>query len=79
MAQDGKHYYDQKTPRDAWTFSGTKGLNVTQRFTNEQVDFAWVYAYPDYLGQLDTELWSDRVVLEAGEALDLSYEIEVSR
>ena len=75
--REGEHFYDQDVPDGAWTFSGSKGLTVTQRFDHEQIDYAWIYAYPETLGEVELELWVNRTRLEAGESVTLTQEIEV--
>ena len=46
--------------------TGTKGLEVTQRFDESQMDFTWLYAYPDYLGEVEVEVWAKPAVIEPG-------------
>lgn len=75
--REGEYYYDQDRPRGSWTFIGTKGLQVTQSFDNDVMDFTWLYAYPDYLGELEVELWAKRKVLGPGESVTISQDIEV--
>jgi hypothetical protein len=75
--REGEHYYGQNAPDGAWTLSGTKGLEVIQRFDNEHIDFTWLYAYPDTLGELELELWAPRAELGPCESVTLSHEIEV--
>ena len=76
--REGEHFYDRTTPSGSWTFSGTKGLEVTQRFDSEHIDFTWIYAYPETLGEVELELWSKRTELEPGESLTLAQQIEIS-
>ena len=75
--REGEHYYDLDAPDGAWTLAGTKGLEVTQRFDNEGVDFTWLYAYPDTFGELEAELWAPSAELGPCESTTLSQEIEV--
>ena len=75
--REGEHFYDQDAPNGAWTFSGSKGLKVTQRLDNSQVDFTWVYAYPDYLNDLEVEVWARQKVLAPGESVTLKQELEI--
>ncbi len=75
--REGKHYYDQEAPAGEWIFSGTKGLDVTWRFDNDEVDFTWVYAYPEELQSLEVEVWSPRALLEPGAELVLHHELEI--
>ena len=58
-------------------FAGTKGLRVTQTFDPEAVDFTWLYAYPDYLGQLDLEVWLKRKRVEPGKRLTFRQTLEI--
>ena len=75
--REGRHYYDQLAPNGAWTFGGPKGLDVTWRFDDDEVDFAWLYAYPEDLQALESELWSPRAILEPGAEVVLHHEIEI--
>ena len=75
--REGEYYRSQNTPRGSWSFTGSKGLRLTQRFDNEQMDYTWLYAYPEDLGELEVELWAKRVVLEPGQSAALDHEIVV--
>jgi len=75
--REGQHYYSQNAPKGEWTLSGTKGLQLTQRFDTDQIDFTWLYAYPDSLGELEVELWAKRTMLGPGESTTLTQELEV--
>jgi len=75
--REGEHYYDQSAPAGSWTLSGTKGLQLTQTFEPEGVDFAWLYAYPEDLGQLEAESWLKRTVLESGRSLTFRHQLEI--
>ena len=75
--REGTHYYDQNTPRRSWTLSGSKGLQMTQTIDNDNVDFTWVYAYPEYLGQLETEVWAKRRTLQPGESFTYTQDLEI--
>ncbi len=76
--REGEHYDDREAPNGSWTLSGTKGLSVTQSWDPGVVDYAWLYAYPDYLGQLDNEIWLKRKVLGPKESLTFHQTIEVA-
>ncbi|UCH33219.1 MAG: DUF4838 domain-containing protein [Armatimonadota bacterium] len=75
--RQGEHYLDQKAPKNSWTFTGGKGIEVTQTFDDGQLDFAWLYAYPDYLNELEAELWAKPVTLGAGESTTFTATLEV--
>lgn len=75
--REGEHYRDQAAPKDQWILSGSKGLTVTQSFNDETLDFAWLYAYPDYLNELEAEVWRKPVTLAPGESATLVHRIEV--
>jgi hypothetical protein len=77
--REGEHYLDQKAPKGSWTFTGTKGLEVTQTFDDGQLDFAWLYAYPDYLNELEVELWAKPMILAPGESVTFRHTLEVRR
>lgn len=73
----GQPFYEGDAPSGGRTFTGTKGLRLTQRFDDDQVEFAWLYAYPETLGQLEVELWAPRATLQPGESIRLRQEIEI--
>lgn len=75
--REGAYFLDRNAPDGAWTFTGTKGIEVVQRFDAKNLDFAWVYAYPESLGQLDAELWRERITLAPGEEAALEHSLEV--
>ena len=75
--REGEHYYDNKAPKGEWTFTGANGLEVTQRFDDAQIDFTWLYAYPDYLDELELEVWGKKEIVEPGESTTLRHQIEV--
>ncbi len=75
--REGEHYYDENAPAGEWTLSGTKGLAVTQRWDPKLVDFAWLYAYPDYLRQLEAEIWLKRKTLGPNESLTFEQTLEI--
>ncbi len=75
--REGERYSDQNAPAGSWTFTGSKGLQVTQRWDKDPMSFTWLYAYPEDLGQLDVELWLRRRTLAPGESLIHQETIEV--
>ena len=75
--REGEHFYAEDAPDGQWTFSGTKGLEVTQSFDNSQVDYTWAYAYPDYLGEVELEVWAPRTELQPGESITVHQALEV--
>jgi len=75
--REGEYYRSQNTPSGSWTFTGSKGLQLIQRFKNDQVDYAWLYAYPEDLGELELELWVKRTMLKPGQSVKLDQEIEI--
>ncbi len=76
--REGEHYMDRAAPNGTWTFTGTKGLRVTQTFDNDAMDFTWLYAYPDYLNELEVELWAKPIPLDPGKTAVLRHSIEVT-
>ena len=76
--REGIHFYDQDTPDGSWSFTGDKGLTLQQEFSNDQVEFTWLYAYPDTLGQLETELWAPSRRLQPQETVTLRQTITVT-
>jgi len=75
--REGERCLDQNAPKGSWTFTGTKGLEVTQTFDDAAVEFTWLYAYPDYLNELEAELWAKEVTIAPGETASFSHSIEV--
>ena len=75
--REGEYFRDQNVPAGEWTFSGTKGLQVTQRFDEGKADFTWVYAFPEGLNDLEVELWGKSAVVEPGGFVELTHELEV--
>jgi hypothetical protein len=76
--REGEHYFDQNAPKGTWTFTGTKGLKVTQSFDDSQTDFTWLYAYPDYLSDLEAEIWAKPATVAAKGSVTFSNRIEVT-
>jgi hypothetical protein len=75
--REGEYYRSGNTPHSSWTFTGTRGLKLTQRFNNEQIDYVWLYAYPEDLNDLEVELWCKIEKLDPGQSVSMDYEIEV--
>ena len=75
--REGEYYRSQDTPRGSWTFTGSKGLQLIQRFNSDRIDYAQLYAYPEDLGELEVELWVERTVLKPGQSVTLDQEIEI--
>ncbi len=75
--REGEHYYDEQAPAGEWTFTGAKGLAVTQRFDDDAADFTWVYAYPEDLNDLEVEVWNKPVVIQPGESAVLKHTLEI--
>ena len=73
-----EHFSAKDAPAGSWSFSGTKGLEVTQSFDNSQVDHTWAYAYPDSLGVLELEVWTPRTELQPGETISIHQTLEVT-
>ena len=76
--RQGERYLDQNTPRGSWTFTGPKGVKVTQSFDDSQTDFAWVSAYPDYLNDLEAEVWAKPMTVGPKEDVVFSNRIEIT-
>lgn len=77
--REGMHFYDQSAPAGSWTFSCADGLEVVQRFDDDAVDFTWLVAYPETLGELEVEVWAKRVELGPGESMRFRQSLEVRR
>ncbi len=77
--REGEQYHDQAVPKGEWRLTGANGFELTQRFDDAQVDYAWLCAYPDYLNDLEAEVWAKPVILNKNESTLLRHEIEVRR
>ncbi len=75
--REGEKYMDTDAPKGEWRLAGDKGVEIIQRFPDEEVDFAWLYAFPDYLNDLEAEVWAKPVMLEPGHSKTFIHEIEV--
>ena len=76
--REGERYLDRNTPKGSWTFTGPKGLKVTQSFEDSQTDFTWLYAYPDYLNDLEAEVWAKPATVAPKENVMFRNRIEVT-
>ncbi len=74
---EGMRFYDADAPAGAWTFRGTKGLKITQRFEEGAVDFGWLHGYPQEHNELHAELWGMRLKLPAKGTLTFRQSLEV--
>ena len=75
--REGAHFYDQDAPEGEWTFTGDKGLELKQRFDEANIDYTWIYSYPEDMGEVEVELWSERRQLAKDESITMTQEIEV--
>jgi hypothetical protein len=75
--REGVHFYDQNAPDGQWRLSGSKGLEIAQSFSDEQIDFTWIYAFPESLNEVETEVWVKSRTLEPGESFVFERSIEV--
>jgi len=75
--REGEAFRDRNTPNGAWTFTGSKGLHVTQRFDPDQVEFTWLCAFPESLDELEVEVWAKSVTLPPGETMSFTNSLEV--
>ncbi|NIA15000.1 MAG: DUF4838 domain-containing protein [Nitrospiraceae bacterium] len=75
--RQGEHYRDQRAPNASWTFTGSKGLQVTQTWDDAQLDFAQAYAYPEYIQDLESEIWGKPTIVEPGQSVTFNTAIEV--
>ncbi len=75
--REGQRFYRSACPDGSWTFKGTDGLQLTQRFDNKTVDFTWLYAFPADLDELEVELWAKPVIIPPGESAFFEHELEL--
>ncbi|MBN1417271.1 MAG: DUF4838 domain-containing protein [Planctomycetes bacterium] len=77
--REGERFLRDACPDGSWTFTGTNGLSVTQRFDPGAVDYTWVCAYPADLNELEIELWGGEKPLLPGESATFEHELEIGR
>jgi hypothetical protein len=75
--REGIHFYDLDIPAGEWTFEGTTGLTVTQKFNPDEIDFVWLYSFPETLNELEVEVWWPKLHLEPGESRTFACSVEV--
>ncbi|MCP4640469.1 MAG: DUF4838 domain-containing protein [bacterium] len=75
--RDGTRFLESECPDGEWTFTGWPGLEVTQRFDDGAMDFAWLYAFPAELRDLEVDLWLHPRALEPGEQMAFTHELSV--
>ena len=75
--REGIHYYDASVPDSQWTFTGTKGIEVTQSFDNDAYEYAWLYSYPETLNELEAEIWTPKLQFEAGESKTFTHTLQI--
>jgi hypothetical protein len=75
--REGEKYLDQEAPKNEWRLRGAKNLTVIQRFDDSALDFAWLVAYPDYINDLEMEIWAKPVMLEPRQKTVFSHELEI--
>ena len=77
--REGTHYHDDACPAGALELYGDKGLKVLWTFDETAVKSAWLYAYPEYIGVLEAELWSDEAPLAPGEEITLQQTLTIRK
>ncbi|MCC6694327.1 MAG: DUF4838 domain-containing protein [Candidatus Hydrogenedentes bacterium] len=75
--REGKPLRREQAPKGSWTFSGSKGLQVTQSFDDSVIDFAVLTAYPDTLEELEVDLWRTAADVPPGKSITFSHTVEV--
>jgi hypothetical protein len=76
--REGEYFRDRDVPAGEWTFTGTKGLQVVQRFNEADADFTWTYAFPEDLNNLEVELWRKPVQVPPGGFAELKHDLEIA-
>ena len=69
--REGMFIRYENVPDGSWTFAGTKGLRLRQTFDAGGTEFAWLCTYPEYLNELEVELWAKERVLGPGEQMSV--------
>lgn len=77
--REGQYFRRDDTPDGSWTFTGSKGLAVTQRFDAAQVEAAWLCAYPEDLGEIEAEIAAKPVTAGSGETVAFVQDLDVVR
>lgn len=75
--RDGERYSKQNAPNGSWTFTGTKGLRVTETFDDASTAFARLYAYPADLNELQTEVAAKTATVPPGKSIEQSVHLEI--
>ncbi|MBP7124787.1 DUF4838 domain-containing protein [Myxococcota bacterium] len=75
--REGRRFRQGQVPDGQWTFAGSKGLRLTHRFRPDEVESAWLYAYPVELQDLEMEVFGRRVTLAPGQSTVLHAEYEI--
>ncbi len=76
--REGVHYYDQDVPLNEWKLRGDKGLEVVESFDDAQVDYTWIYAFPESLNEVECEVAVKPQTLEAGESIIFERRFEIN-
>jgi len=75
--RDGERYLDQEAPKGAWTFTGTKGLQVNESFDDASTASTWLYAYPADLNELEAEVYARTVTIDPGKSAVQEVTLEI--
>ncbi len=75
--REGIHYHDQDVPNGSWTFRGDKGLEVVESFDETNVDYAWIYSFPESLNELESEVAIKAQTLAPGEGVVFERRFEI--
>jgi hypothetical protein len=75
--REGVRFYEGDVPDGKWSFYAADGVTVTETFDNASVESAWLYAYPDTLGELEVELWAPKLKLQPGESMEFAHSLTV--
>ena len=75
--REGLAFYDQNMPDGSWTFTGDKGLTLTQSFDADQFEHTWLYSYPDSLNELEAEVWTSKLTFGPGESKTFEMQVKV--
>ncbi len=76
--REGIRFNDQDVPEGGWTFRGDKGLKVEESFDDTEVDYAWIYSFPESLNELESEVAIKARDLEPGESIVFERRFEIS-
>ena len=75
--REGQRLFQKEVPAGSWTFSGTKGVKLTQRFKPAQVERTWLYAHDATYNMVEVEVWAPGQSIAKNKSVELDLELEL--